>query len=252
VVSELGLLSVGLAGVTVAPDGEIWVASWVPGHVVRVDPVNGAQSLGSSAIGHPSDLHFDRQGRLLALDAFGSLGPDALVELEVATGAATPLSVDGLLGYPFGLSEEPDGQVVIGDLNAGILRVDPVTGQQTSLLGGRPIRRLVSIRALCEDGLDNDGDGLVDAAVDPGCSSSTSLIEDPQCQDGLDNDGDGRIDFDGGASIHGVPVAPPDLQCASASGGRESAARSCGLGFELAALIPGLLALRTRRLAARR
>jgi len=49
----------------------------------------------------------------------------------------------------------------------------------------------------CADGLDNDGDGLIDL-YDPGCVAS----EDPQevspgigCDDGIDNDRDGRTDL---------------------------------------------------------
>lgn len=50
----------------------------------------------------------------------------------------------------------------------------------------------------CNDGLDNDGDGAVDAD-DPGCSSTDDPTEKnpaEPCDDGIDNDGDGRIDFD--------------------------------------------------------
>jgi CSLREA domain-containing protein len=59
----------------------------------------------------------------------------------------------------------------------------------------------------CDDGIDNDGDGLVDYRVDgtgdPGCfSPGVGSIENPACQDGKDNDGDGKIDFDGGASAN--------------------------------------------------
>ena len=51
----------------------------------------------------------------------------------------------------------------------------------------------------CNDGLDNDGDGLIDYPFDPGCYSLTDLDEaNPlptvACNDGLDNDGDGLID----------------------------------------------------------
>jgi hypothetical protein len=47
----------------------------------------------------------------------------------------------------------------------------------------------------CSDGIDNDGDGRVDAE-DPGCYSVTDDDEspDPQCSDGIDNDGDGLVD----------------------------------------------------------
>ena len=48
----------------------------------------------------------------------------------------------------------------------------------------------------CSDGLDNDGDGLVDLA-DPGCESAADLSEhgDNACDDGLDNDADGLTDW---------------------------------------------------------
>src|SRR5205814_10279747 len=48
----------------------------------------------------------------------------------------------------------------------------------------------------CNDGIDNDGDGLIDEA-DPGCAFNMGRTEAPnpaQCNDGLDNDGDGLID----------------------------------------------------------
>ncbi len=48
----------------------------------------------------------------------------------------------------------------------------------------------------CGDGVDNDGDGLVDTQ-DPGCSSPTDTSERAAnlvCDDGADNDGDGAID----------------------------------------------------------
>lgn len=45
----------------------------------------------------------------------------------------------------------------------------------------------------CLDGLDNDTDGLIDAA-DPGCNLPGSIQEDPVCADGIDNDSDGLED----------------------------------------------------------
>src|SRR5450755_1749815 len=51
----------------------------------------------------------------------------------------------------------------------------------------------------CSDGIDNDGDGLVDFPDDPGCVSAEDETENslpsPQCSDGRDNDGDGKIDY---------------------------------------------------------
>jgi len=46
----------------------------------------------------------------------------------------------------------------------------------------------------CSDGIDNDGDNLIDYPADPGCGSPNGATENPQCEDGIDNDGDGLKD----------------------------------------------------------
>jgi hypothetical protein len=63
----------------------------------------------------------------------------------------------------------------------------------------------------CSDGLDNDGDALVDFPDDPGCTKRSDTSEVGQCQDGLDNDGDGEVDL-------------ADPGCSSASDDDESSA----------------------------
>lgn len=66
-------------------------------------------------------------------------------------------------------------------------------------VGGVSVRVELDLEA-CQDGIDNDGDGLIDfAGGDPGCDSPTDLSETSTllpCDDGDDNDGDGRTDFD--------------------------------------------------------
>jgi hypothetical protein len=59
------------------------------------------------------------------------------------------------------------------------------------------------------DGIDNDGDTLVDFPADPGCVDAASNNESPQCDDGADNDGDTFVDL-------------ADPHCASASDDDES------------------------------
>ena len=52
--------------------------------------------------------------------------------------------------------------------------------------------------AACENGVDDDGDGLVDAGADPGCDAANDPSERSSalvCDDGLDNDSDGLVDF---------------------------------------------------------
>ncbi len=106
--------------------------------------------------------------------------------------------------------------------------------------------------APCDDGRDNDGDGLVDHAPsggDPGCLLPTSETESPACQDGIDNDGDGRVDFDGGKSWlapGALPTHSPDPHCTGMPW-RQAEASDCGLGFEVALVLLPLLAVRERR-----
>jgi hypothetical protein len=101
----------------------------------------------------------------------------------------------------------------------------------------------------CSDGLDDDGDGLVDFPDDPGCRDADQNTENPNCQDGIDNDGDGGTDFDGGESALGPGNGDPDgpdPQCVGKPWRKGESAGGCGLGFEVA-LVLGLLAWRRRR-----
>jgi hypothetical protein len=95
----------------------------------------------------------------------------------------------------------------------------------------------------CSDGVDNDGDGEIDYPTDPGCASGTedNELSSLQCDNGSDDDSDGRIDWRSDGS--------GDQQCVSLTDNKESAGGGvgCGLGPELALVIPTLLALRCRR-----
>jgi hypothetical protein len=103
----------------------------------------------------------------------------------------------------------------------------------------------LSERAECEDGYDNDGDGVTDyAGGDAGCANATAPVEDPACDDGRDNDGDGDLDADGGGA------GAPDSYCGGVASNTAEAAPAtsgCGIGPELALLLPLLAG--ARRLA---
>ncbi len=58
---------------------------------------------------------------------------------------------------------------------------------------------LPTLVAECDDGIDNDRDGLVDWPADVGCDDPTDASEHSPalpCDDGQDDDGDGGTDFD--------------------------------------------------------
>ena len=94
---------------------------------------------------------------------------------------------------------------------------------------------------------DADGDGIADAPGDPACADSYSR-ENAFCQDGIDNDGDLLIDFDGGASLNfGIPLSEPDPQCVSKPWSNAEGASRCGLGLEVTFVLPLLAWVRRRR-----
>jgi len=85
----------------------------------------------------------------------------------------------------------------------------------------------------CDNGVDDDGDLLVDMD-DPGCASPGWATESPACNDGIDNDNDGEIDLD-------------DSGCVASPWHSEVRRRSCGLGFELAPILGLLYWVASRR-----
>jgi outer membrane protein assembly factor BamB len=89
-----------------------------------------------------------------------------------------------------------------------------------------------SVDIACDDGIDNDGDGKIDM-LDPGCASPAQTTETTECDDGIDNDGNGLVDF-------------ADPKCTRQWPFWEERP-SCGLGFELALLVPALEWARRRR-----
>lgn len=84
-------------------------------------------------------------------------------------------------------------------------------GQTTRVVKPTPSQRAAILEKValseCEDGLDDDGDGLTDLQ-DLGCLNPESTREDPACNDGIDNDSDSFIDLNDAQCFgHGYGVS---------------------------------------------
>jgi len=87
----------------------------------------------------------------------------------------------------------------------GELQMVTVTKAYTSLTTAIPELPLFARlhlavdRDVCDDGADNDGDGLIDYPADPGCDDAedgSELSSALVCDNGLDDDGDSLVDFE--------------------------------------------------------
>ncbi|MFH2008418.1 MAG: hypothetical protein ABI333_17665 [bacterium] len=72
------------------------------------------------------------------------------------------------------------------------LMVDAVSGDRTGI-GSIEVAVFDPLVELCDDGLDDDGDGLVDCD-DPDCAADPICVPESACHDDLDNDADGQVD----------------------------------------------------------
>lgn len=141
---------------------------------------------------------------------------------EVIVGSSTSSSEDTRLHFGLGGASVVDAVEVVWPRTGSVLE------RTETYPGPFPLRTVVTLQPhdaslVCLDGLDDDGDGLVDHPADPGCTSAEDPSEAPECADAIDNDGDTRIDY------------PADPECASPEGVRERGA--CGLlGVELLAV----------------
>jgi DNA-binding beta-propeller fold protein YncE len=194
------------AGLTVAPDGQIYVvdnrAPDNDGAVIRVDPRTGAQTLiterSSGAGRNLLDLPFG-----IAMEADGSLvvsnrvSPDRLpllcqalgkvVRVNPATGWQTEVSSAGQIAWPLGLAVAPSGGIVVANecgARGGLILLDPLGLLQRLITPNNDQDVLVTPERIAFDpggallvsdyNLGSDGEGGI-VRVDPG-TGAQSLV----------------------------------------------------------------------------
>ncbi len=124
------------------------------------------------------------------------------------TGSGSTSRLAGILFARGGYVGQPESTSLFG--NVGLI-VD-LYAYRNDLLA-------VVDRPDCDDGLDEDGDGLVDFPEDPGCTSASDASERSAswvCDNGLDDDGDGLTDFPGDsgcADVYDPSERSETVQC---------------------------------------
>jgi len=160
VVSSAGMFGI-LHGLAFEPSGDVLVSSTYVDRaaaIIRVNARTGAQSLASSAglLFNPIDLALDANGDILVSEDRSQEGASALLRLDSRTGAQSVIAQAGHLIAPNGIALAPRGEIWIADAHehrvvfsgpledsggpGKIIRLDPLTGEQSVLFSGQHFR----------------------------------------------------------------------------------------------------------------
>jgi uncharacterized membrane protein len=252
----------------------------------RVNPATGGVSAVTPGFNPYafSDLAVEAAGAILTVGSVTGTGK-GLFRVDASTGALAVVNVDAAWVTPTAVAVGPTGRIFVADAGTcggggctggSVSEIHPASGARLATWTGALFQGALDLAVVsalpacrngldddgtggadfpadvhcrgpshptelpaCSNGLDDDGDGAADLS-DAGCVGPGGGTESPQCSDGADNDGDNRLDWDGAG------IGTPDPQCTGPTVDKEAATRRCGLGFELALLLPLLGALRAR------
>jgi DNA-binding beta-propeller fold protein YncE len=129
--------------------------------------------------------------------------------------------VEGLAGA-FRVAVSPDGANLY--VAAELDPASPPPGTSTGAIG---LFAQAPPGPACDNGIDDDADGLLDYPADPQCSATTDPSEKPDCRNGVDDDGDVFSDH------------PADAQCTTASDPSERVDCTNGLDDDADGLADG-------------
>jgi sugar lactone lactonase YvrE len=150
------------------------------GRVIRVDPINGAQTILAQGglLDYVSDLKVDAQGRIVVLEsapAWSSYSPSLLrsvIRIDSATGEQTLVAQGGMLQEPSGFVIDAGGDYLIADTGR-IVRLDPDTGDQSVVSAGGDLNAYVHLA------LDADGNIYAPSCLGSSCNPHAVIKIDP-------------------------------------------------------------------------
>lgn len=149
----------------------------------------------------------------VAVDDVASTNEDVAIAIPLATLLLNDTDADADLLSVTTVLNPVNGTVLISGSDAiftptpgfnGLASFEYTVSDGTNTDTGAVVVTVDSVLDACEDGIDNDGDTLIDFPDDPGCTSASDndethvVIPPPpangECNDGIDNEGDTLID----------------------------------------------------------
>lgn len=216
--------------------GDILVTTRFPAAVLRVDPVDGTQTVVTSGgqLNLPSGIALEPGWTLVVADA-GPLQP-AVIRVDPSDGSQSVVSSGGELVVPVDVEVEADGQILVSsqnlDFGGKIVRIDPQGGGQTVVTTFGVATRPGSLA------LDPNGDILVTDDLGAAVTrvDAQTGVQTPLSSGGLLSSPIGIdvstaafvADFSG--LVIRVELDPPGTQTPIASGGNLS--QPFGIGIE--------------------
>jgi hypothetical protein len=205
-------------------DGGTWQSAYVISkHPLYAGPLPSSEWISISAgsaccTSAPADTYLFRRSFTVAANATASLTLQFYAD-DIGTVALDGVSNPACLAH----LQEPAGSCVFADIAPGThtlqFTVENLAGPDPNPTALDYRAELTASLPECSDGVDNDGDTLIDSS-DRGCTSATDDSEagEPRCADTLDNDSDGRTDYpaDTGCSSASDDSEAPNPQCSDA------------------------------------